>query len=121
MNHRRVRDRHRRRRVLRCERWTQRMNGTCRGRRRLHRGFFGRFGRGFRTGRLRAGDGLRAHRLGRFDVIVFRLARLRNFGVFTAGGVCRAVFAGQAAAEFQRDIVVERTRMRFLVRDSELG
>jgi hypothetical protein len=97
------------------------MNRAHRRRRRLYGSLFARLGRRLSAKRFGPGSRLWASRLGGFSVFQFGLACERSFGVFALRCVRRAVSTRQAAAQFECDIVVERTRMRFLVRDSELG
>jgi hypothetical protein len=64
---------------------------------------------------------LGARRLGRFCVGHFRTLRLRSFRFLSIRRVRSAVSAGQPAAKFEHNMVIERTRVRFLVRDAEFG
>jgi hypothetical protein len=102
---------------VRGQRRTQRMYRTRRRGCGLYGGFFGRLGRWFRADGLDSSGRLRARGLGGFGMSSFGRLRRRSFGLH----VGRAVSTGQPAAQFQRDIVIERTRMRFLVRDAQLG
>jgi hypothetical protein len=106
---------------MRGKRRPQRVNRTHRGWRRLYGSFFARLGRWLGAKRFGPGSRLCARRLGGFGVFQLGLACERSFGFFIARCVRRAVSTRQAAAQLERDVVVERTRMRFLVRDSELG
>jgi hypothetical protein len=85
--------------------------------RRLRRDFFIRFRRRFRPDGFSSSRRLHADGLGRFGVRRFGRMRLSNF-VLDMG---RAIPAGQTPAKFEHDMVIERTRMRFLVRNAELG
>jgi hypothetical protein len=93
------------------------MHRARRSGRRLRRDFFIRFRRRFRPDGFSSSRGLHADRLGRFGVRHFRRVRLRNIVL----DVRYAVTARQTPAKFEDHAIIERTRMRFLVRNAELG
>jgi hypothetical protein len=93
------------------------MHRARRSGRRLRRDFLTGFHRRLRTNGLDPSGRLRARGLRGRGVRRFGLLRLLGFTL----PVRRAVSIGQAAPQLERDIVIERTRMRFLVRHAEFG
>jgi|HubBroStandDraft_2_1064218.scaffolds.fasta_scaffold41404_2 hypothetical protein len=93
------------------------MHRARRGWRRLRRNFLIRLRHWFGPDGFNSSRGLHADGLGSLDLRHFGRLRL---GVF-ALDVRRAVSAGQTPAKFENHVVIERARMRFLVRNAELG
>jgi hypothetical protein len=86
-------------------------------RRRLGCSFFVRLRRRFWTHGFGSSGRLSANGLDR-SMCNLRCGRFGCGELFGAG---RAVSARQPAPEFKHDAVVQRTRMRFLVRNAEFG